>query len=374
MRIPAYYSQLLLLTQNKVMAPTASSTIYSNTIQRVFPHIMSGSIRQKNTDFIVTEIPSVSPVGTGEHVWLKLQKSGENSDWLAGLLARIAQIKRRDVSYAGMKDRHAVTTQWFSVYLPGKTAPNWQEHLPESIQLLEETRHERKLRLGTLKGNHFQIIIRDCHFNKQNDEQQGNTQQIEQRIALIQAQGVPNYFGEQRFGRNFNNLHKAEAWFSGQFTPKKRQLQSIFLSAARSWIFNQILSQRVQQQTWNKAIEGDVFMLSGSKSWFAEPLDTDIVQRVAEKQLSPTAALWGLGELASKQTIQQLEQQIATENPHFVQGLEKHKLRQDRRNLRLFVNDIEAQWLDIHSLQLSFSLPAGSYATTVLDEILTISQ
>lgn len=342
-----------------------ASSIYNGAFQRVFPKIMSGVIRQKNTDFIVTEIPSVTPVGTGEHVWLKLQKSGENSDWLAGLLARIAKVKRRDVSYAGMKDRHAVTTQWFSIYLPGKAAPNWQERLPESIQLLAETRHERKLRLGTLKGNHFQIIIRDCQFSGLE-----NSAQIEQRVALIRAQGVPNYFGEQRFGRNFNNLHKAEAWFAGEFTPKKRQLQSIFLSAARSWIFNQILSQRVQQQTWNKAIEGDVFMFSSSKSWFSETVDSNILQRITAKELNPTAALWGVGELASKHGIQQLEQQIATDNAHFAQGLEQHKLRQDRRSLRLLVNDIEAQWLDKNSLQLRFSLPAGSYATTVLDEIL----
>jgi tRNA pseudouridine13 synthase len=326
---------------------------------------MSGSIRQQNTDFMVTEIPSVTPIGTGEHVWLKLQKSGENSDWLAGLLARIANIKRRDVSYAGMKDRHAVTTQWFSVYLPGKVAPHWQEHLPETIQLLQETRHERKLRLGTLKGNHFQIILRDCQFSAS-----GDAEQIEQRIALIRAEGVPNYFGEQRFGRNFNNLRQAEAWFSGQFTRKKLQFQSIFLSAARSWIFNQILSQRVQQQTWNKAVEGDVFMFSRSKSWFAEPLDSSILQRVTEQELNPTAALWGLGELPSKHSIQRLEQQIAADFPSFTQGLEAHKLRQDLRSLRLFVNDIESQWLDKHSLKLSFSLPAGSYATTILDEIL----
>ena len=354
------------------MTPTASRPNYNNAIQRVFPPIMSGLIRQKNTDFIVTEIPSVIPIGSGEHVWLKLQKSGENSDWLAGLLARIAHVKRRDVSYAGMKDRHALTTQWFSVYLPGKIAPNWQEALPESIQLLQEIRHERKLRLGTLKGNHFQIILRHCQFTSQTSAEPIE-QQMQQRIALIQAQGVPNYFGEQRFGRNFNNLHKAHAWFSGQFTPKKRQLQSIFLSAARSWIFNQILSQRVQAQTWNKAVEGDVFMFSSSKSWFAEPLDDSILQRVAEKQLNPTAALWGLGDLASQHAIQQLEQKIAADNVHFCQGLEAHKLRQDRRSLRLFVNDIEAHWLDKQSLQLRFSLPAGSYATTVLDEILVTS-
>jgi tRNA pseudouridine13 synthase len=335
-------------------------------VQRVFSPIMSGKIRVQNSDFIVDEIPSVTPVGTGEHIWLKLRKSGENSDWLAGLLARIAGVKRRDVSYAGMKDRHALTTQWFSIYLPSKIAPNWRNHLPDSIQLLEETRHERKLRLGTLHGNHFKIIVRDCQFTAESD-----AQQIIQRIELLAQQGVPNYFGEQRFGHNFNNLRSAEAWFTGQFTPKKRQLQSIFLSAARSWIFNQILSTRVQQQTWDQALEGDVFMFANSRSWFAEPLSPETIERVVQKQLNPTAALWGMGEPVSAGAVYTLEQHIATENSHFVQGLITHKLKQERRSLRLFVNNIEAQWLDTSSLQLDFSLPAGSYATTVLDEIIS---
>jgi tRNA pseudouridine13 synthase len=342
------------------------TTSYGNTLQRLFPVIMSAKIRSQNEDFIVNEIPSITPSGSGEHVWLKLQKSGENSDWLAGLLARIAGLKRRDVSYAGMKDRHAITTQWFSVHLPGKTAPDWSQDLPDSIQLLEEVRHGRKLRLGALQGNQFILTLRECQFHDD-----ANPEQIEQRIKLIREQGVPNYFGQQRFGRNFNNCRSAEAWFSGEFQPKKRQLQSIFLSSARAWIFNQILSQRVADKTWNQAIEGDVFMFTSSKSWFFEHVTEDIIQRVKDKQLNPTAALWGAGELASQSAIQVLENQIMLENKVLAQGLIEHKLRQDRRKLRLFIDDIQSEWLDQQTLKLSFSLPSGCYATTILDEIVS---
>jgi tRNA pseudouridine13 synthase len=341
-------------------------TSYGNTLQRLFPAIMSAKIRSHNEDFIVNEIPSITPSGSGEHVWLKLQKSGENSDWLAGHLARIADLKRRDVSYAGMKDRHAVTTQWFSVHLPGKSAPDWSQNLPDSIQLLEEVRHERKLRLGALQGNQFILTLRECQFHDV-----ASPEQIEQRIKLIREQGVPNYFGQQRFGHNFNNCRSAKAWFLGEFQPKKRQLQSIFLSSARAWIFNQILSQRVADKTWNQAIEGDVFMFTSSKSWFFEQVTEDIIQRVKDKQLNPTAALWGAGELASQDAIQVLENQIMLENKVLAQGLVEHKLRQDRRKLRLFIDDIQSEWLDQQTLKLSFSLPSGCYATTILDEIVS---
>ena len=340
---------------------------YKDNFQRLHPIILSGEIRNKNEDFIVDEIPSVEPIGTGEHVWLKIRKSGENTDWIAGLLAKTAGVKRRDVSYAGMKDRNAVTTQWFSIYLPGKDAPNWQENLPENIELLEETRHERKLRLGTLKGNRFQIVLRHCDYLN------GATQAtVEQRIATIREHGVPNYFGIQRFGRDFNNLYKAEAWFAGQFRPKKRNLQGIFLSSARSWIFNQILSERVKLQTWNQAIEGDIFMLNGSRSWFSETLNNEITQRVAKQEIHPTGALWGKGELASTDQMYKVEEQIGKENNQLAQGLIDNKLKQERRSLHLSLADLDYKWITPQDLQLNFSLPSGTYATSFLRELIEL--
>ena len=266
-----------------------------------------------------------------------------------------------------MKDRNAITTQWFSIYLPRKENPNWQDNLPDSVEILEETRHERKLRLGTLQGNQFQITIRNCEYL--ND---GNQEILAQRIDYIREHGVPNYFGIQRFGRDFNNLNKAEAWFSGQFKPRKRNLQGIFLSSARSWIFNQILSERVKQQTWNQAIEGDIFMLNGSRSWFSESLNKDIIQRIANQELHPTGALWGKGELPSTDKMKQLEEAIGEKNKLLSQGLIDNKLKQERRSLRLPLKNLEHKWINQTDLQLNFSLSSGTYATSALRELINL--
>ncbi len=263
---------------------------------------LSGHIRSNATDFQVDEIQQFSPSGIGEHVWLHIRKTGENTDWVGGLLAKAAGVPRRDASYAGLKDRNAVTTQWFSVQMPGREAPDWQAVLPESVEVLAEKRHDKKLRRGALIGNKFTLVLRDF---------KGDESELEATIDRIKQQGVPNYFGTQRFGHNNFNIERAEKWFAGEFKIKDRAKRSIYLSAARSWIFNHILSARIDADNWDKAIEGDVFMLNGSKSCFYEALNDDIIQRVIEHDLHPTAALWGRGRLASQGETQILESEIA---------------------------------------------------------------
>ena len=321
---------------------------------------LQGDIRTQHADFQVDEIPDFTPTGEGEHVCLKVRKEGQNTEWVGKQLANIAGTERRDVSYAGLKDRHAITTQWFSVWLPGKEAPNWSEHLPDSIQVIEEIRHNRKVRIGTLKGNRFKITLRNC---------QGDKALVEQSISAIKAEGVPNYFGQQRFGYAFHNIERATLWFEGHIKPKARHQKSMYLSAARSLIFNRNLSQRVDTKTWNKAVDGDVFQLNGTKSCFYEPLDATISQRMVEHDLHSTGPMWGAGELMSQSNVRENESAVASEFELLCQGLEKHGLKQERRALRLIVSELSHQWLDDDSLELSFSLPPGSYATSVLQEL-----
>jgi len=325
---------------------------------------LSGRIRSHNSDFQVDETQQFTPSGTGEHVWLKVKKSGENTDWVAKAFAQIADVPRKDVSYAGMKDRNAITTQWFSVQMPGCEAPDWQVELSNkdlnSVEVLEEYRHDRKLKRGALKGNRFKLVLRDFH---------GSENELSESIQRIKEQGVPNYYGAQRFGHNGFNINKAEQWFAGECKVKDRNKRSIYLSAARSWIFNHILSARVTDGSWNRAMQGDVFMLNGSNSSFAQEINDEITQRIDSHDIHPSGPLWGRGHLASQHSIQEFEEKITSTFNVLCDGLERNGLKQERRALRLSVKDIEYQMLDSEAVELSFSLPQGTYATSVLAEI-----
>ena len=330
---------------------------------------LSGVIRSCPEDFQVDEIQQFTPSGKGEHVWLHIQKTGENTDWVAGLLAKIAEVPRKDVSYAGLKDRNAVTTQWFSVQMPGREAPDWQTQLPKSIKVLEEKRHDRKLKRGALEGNSFKLIIREF---------EGEEAELKESVEHIKEQGIPNYFGEQRFGfydethNCGSNIRKAEQWFKGEFKVKSRPKRSIYLSAARSWIFNYILSERVKQGTWNQAVEGDVFMINHSKSCFYEEVDKEIIARIDKKELHPTGVLWGRGRSLTKGAAAALEKEVSERFSILCEGLERNGLKQERKALRLNVDDLAYTYKrsdNLSTVTLEFTLPAGAYATAVLAEI-----
>lgn len=330
------------------------------------PHTpaLSGVIRSEAADFQVDEIPSVTPCGEGEHLWLNIRKTDANTDWVAGQLARLFSIKRQDVGYAGLKDRNAVTTQWFSLYLPGREIEDvgsmLEEPLASCIEILQQSRHQRKLRPGTLEGNRFRIAVRDCS---------GDKAALEQTLQDIKQYGMPNYFGEQRFGQAFGNVQRASDWFAGQFKPKNRHQRSLYLSAARSWIFNHVLSARVVRQSWDRRLQGEVFMLDGSKAWFVDDGSEDLSQRLADFDIHPSGVLWGRGRLESGAEAAKLEQAVANEFADLCAGLEKHGLKQERRALRVKLADLDHRWLTDNMLQLEFSLPPGSYATVLLQQL-----
>lgn len=207
--------------------------------------------KQKPEDFIVDEILPFELCGQGEHVWLQVRKQGENTEWLAKELARIAGVRKRNVGFAGLKDRHAITTQWFSVHLPGKPDPDWSVLESGEIKVLNVLRHAKKLKRGALKQNRFSIVLRSVT---------GETSQLIKRCEVIKQNGVPNYFGKQRFGHDMGNLQSALKMFTTDVR-YPRHKKSIFISAVRSWIFNCILSQRLSDATWNQYLPGDALML-----------------------------------------------------------------------------------------------------------------
>jgi len=339
---------------------TLESAIHGHAFARGGPAI-TGRVRSRPEDFQVTERPLVEPSGEGEHAWLLVRKRGENTETVARQLARIAGVPSRQVSYAGMKDRNAVTEQWFSVHLPGQPDPDWNTINSGTLTLVRQARHQRKLRRGALKGNAFRIRVREIS---------GDKALLEERLQQVATEGVPNYFGEQRFGRDAGNLHTADRLFAGTAGKLSRHQRGLALSAARSYLFNRVLAQRVSDKTWNRAIPGDALQLAGSHSFFvADAVDPELERRVRTMDVHPTGPLVGAGDLPVTGEVQRLEDECHADRQMWCTGLAKAGLRQERRALRLPVEALEWMWPQPDSLELTFNLTAGAYATSVLREL-----
>jgi len=321
----------------------------------------SGSLRHAPEDFQVSEIPLLEPGGAGEHVWLWVRKRNANTPWVAEQLASFAGVHQRQVSYAGLKDRHAVTEQWFSVHLPGHSMPDWGGVGAESFTVLRYARHARKLQRGALRGNAFRICIRDLS---------ADPAALQRRLQLLAAEGVPNYFGEQRFGHEGGNLRTADMLFRNPARRLARNRRSLALSAARSFLFNRVLSERVEAGSWNRPLPGDAMQLQGSHSFFAAPdIDTILQDRVQAGDIHPTGPLHGRGVPPVTGAALELETRVLSACSDWLRGLEAAGLKQERRALRLPVADLHWQQPAVDRLVLEFSLPAGAYATSVLREL-----
>ena len=319
---------------------------------------LQGRLRSVAEDFQVDEELGFAPDGAGEHVFLRVEKRGANTDWVAKAIARHAGVAAEAVSYAGLKDRHAVTRQTFSVPVPLRREMDWSGLHSDEFRVLDAVRHSRKLKRGALQGNRFRIVLREIS---------GDRAAAERVLQAIAQRGVPNYFGEQRFGRDGDNAARALAMFQGRRVA--RHERSLLLSAARSQIFNNLLAVRVAQANWDLALEGEVWMLAGSHSIFGpEALSAALQARLAEGDIHPTGPLWGQGELRSSGAVAALEQGIAQQQAGLAAGLAAAGLNQERRSLRLFAQALRWQW-EHDSLCVEFALPAGCYATTVLREL-----
>jgi tRNA pseudouridine13 synthase len=328
--------------------------------------VSRGRLRTTPEEFQVFEDLGFEPKGEGQHRMLEIEKRDLNSDWVASQIARLAGVKRRDVGLAGLKDRYAVTRQWFSVDIGGKEEPHWSElesmvQQGQRLTLLQVSPHHRKIRRGALRGNHFQLLLRELD---------GEPAALEARLQQIRQGGVPNYFGEQRFGWGGGNVERALQLFRREYRPKGRHERGLLLSSARSELFNRVCAARVEQGSWDRALEGDLFALDRSRARFAEALSDEIHRRIAEQDIHPTGVLWGRGALESGGVVAELEHAIATGMAELSQGLEQAGLEQDRRALRLVPRELEWSWLQQDQLQLRFWLPAGAYATVVLRELI----
>jgi tRNA pseudouridine13 synthase len=320
---------------------------------------LRGLLRAAPEDFQVWELPLIEPEGDGPHLWLEVQKRGANTRWVAERLAQAAGAKPREVGFAGMKDRHAVTTQWFSIGLQEAGNADWQSWQIPGVTILQALRHRRKLQTGALRGNRFRILLRHL---------EGPLEGLEERCQRLAGAGFPNYFGAQRFGRDGGNVGRGARWLErgGRISRGER---SIYLSAVRSYLFNLVLAERVRQGSWNRLLDGDVAMLDGSRSLFPCELPDEVLERrCAAFDIHPSGPLPGRGGVPAAREALALECDALQAQQGLVESLDKAGVTADRRSLRVL--PAELRWsLGEDGLALAFSLPPGAYATSLLREL-----
>lgn len=315
--------------------------------------------RQLPEDFFVDEQLGFELTGEGEHLWMQVEKTGLNTMDVVNKLSELSGVKTRDIGFAGLKDKQAVTRQWFSIKTP-RDISCVDFGNDNKMKLLTHNRNTRKLRRGSHQGNQFRIRLRQIQ-----GEVPGTG--IENKLA---TQGIPNYFGLQRFGKGGANLEQALAMFNGTINNCSRFKRSMYLSAARSFLFNLVLASRVRENTWNKHVAGDVMGLDGSASVFlSDSEDEQLVSRLAEGDIHPTGPLWGQGKLKSQDAVQELEMCVAKQYPDFTALLEMAGMKQERRSLRLMPENLKVHSDGVDELEIEFALPKGGYATSVLREI-----
>lgn len=326
--------------------------------------LASGTLRASPEDFQVVEILGFEASGVGPHALLTVRKRGANTEWVSRELARAAGCKPFEVGFAGLKDRNAVTTQAFTVPRGKRAAEEFIGVAGEGYEVIAAAAHQRKLPRGALEGNRFEITVRGLRCD-------GAV--LRERLESIAHGGVPNYFGPQRFGHDAGNLadviRAAEQPAGGR--GRGRSDPGFMLSAARSVIFNAILAARVRQGSWNRLLGGDVANLDGRGSVFAVAgADAELERRCADLEIHPTAPLWGDGAALSAGEVRSLEESVAAEFPEAVKVIRGARMNAERRALRMRVRDLAHEY-EQDVLRIRFALPAGSFATAVLRELIS---
>lgn len=289
------------------------------------------------SDFKVKEDLGFELTGSGEHFYLHIEKIDENTDWVAKKLSQYFGLKKMDVGYAGKKDRFSVSSQWFSLYLPGvEHTIDWPAFIEQSEingRLLDSGSHAKKLKLGDHAANEFSITLRGLTLDAK----------FEERLNYLKTKPVPNYFGDQRFGRDGGNLVLAQGWIDGDAPVRNRNLKGLVLSAVRSYLFNLVVSRRVSDSSWLTMLEG-------------------------ECAPAPSAPLWGRGRALSSSALEALEVEVFDGFSNWLDFLEHRGLSQERRSTALQAQNFK--WgFDNERLTVEFTLAPGQFATSVLREL-----
>jgi len=320
-----------------------------------------GAIGPQPEDFQVEEIPAYLPSGAGEHLYVRVEKRNLTTPDLVRLLAREARVNERDIGYAGLKDRHALTSQWFS--LPQSAAPPDAWSLPETIRILEASRHGNKLRTGHLRGNRFRITLTGLD--------PAAFERARTLVAELERTGLSNYFGGQRFGRGGDNLERALGWLRGGARARLPAfLYKLYPSVVQAEVFNRYLTLR-REGGLGRALEGEVMRLANAGSHFIVTDAAAESARLERRDIVPTGPIIGPKMFPSSGEPQALEQRAIE-----ALGLEPAVLEAlgraapgARRDLVVYPGDLTLSELGESRAELVFVLPSGSYATILVREL-----
>lgn len=323
--------------------------------------VAKAKLKAKSEHFQVNENLGFEFSGQGEHLMVRIRKTGENTSFVANELAKACGVKSKDVSWAGLKDRHAVTEQWLSVHLPGSETPDFRDFLAQypSIEILATDRHNKKLRPGDLEGNSFNVTLSEV----------SNVEDVLNRLESIQLTGVPNYFGGQRFGNNGNNLDEARRWGRDNVRTRNQNKRSLYLSAARSWIFNNIVSARIEQNCFVSTIVGDIITTENGHVQITQENQTSFEDKLNNGFAQITAAMAGDNALPTQEAALELEQPHLDNEADLMALICGNRMRHDRRAINLVPQDLT--WsVSGSEITLSFSLDSGCFATAITRELI----
>lgn len=311
---------------NESTFPTTESLKYT------YGGPLSSAILKKNpSDFEVEEVLHYELTGEGEHLYLFIEKEGLNTQEVKSLLSKQFGVPLGTISEAGLKDKNALTRQWLSVHWPiKKELPDFDQFT--EFKILKHTRHIKKLKKGAFGFNKFKLVLREIH---------ASMDEVNNKLDQIANRGFANYFGPQRFGFNQSNLENAVRLFEGRRL--KRQARSMALSAARSFLFNQLLSMLIDQRGW--------------------PLN-DVTHGI----------LWGKANKGHKDEIKDIANVLSSQYTQLCEGLESFGVDQCYRLLSVVPEEYSWHWLNDNTLEIKFNLPPGSFATGMLREVFNLEE
>lgn len=325
------------------------------------PPPLSGALRARPEDFVVDEVPAYLPEGKGEHLYVRFEKTDIDTQEAVRRIARALGVDPRQAGVAGLKDRRAITRQWAS--FPSAASPSALEETIDGVRVLEVSRHTNKLRTGHLRANRFEILLRDAGSE--------GLEEAARRVGELERRGVPNYFGEQRFGRGGANLGAARAWIlDGGRAPRDRFQRKLMVSVLQAALFNELLAERVSEGTFDGALEGDLLRKEDTGGLFVCTDPAVDGPRAARFEVSATGPMFGARMRWPEAEARGRELAALERCGMAPDDLERFRASGEgtRRPYRVRPEGLTLR-CEPEGVRLGFTLPSGAYATVVLREL-----